>query len=66
MSDTAPTPAVEAGCPGARTAISGRAERICAVCPRWGQPGPQLQPAAKRGADGVMRCPNNTNTQPET
>ena len=47
------------GCPGVRSTISGRAWPICTGCALWGQPGHQLQPMAKRGADGVVRCPND-------
>ena len=46
-----------AGCPGVRDPIKGRARAICHTCARFGEPGPQLEPMAKRMSGGVWFCP---------
>lgn len=47
-----------AGCPGVRNTIRGTAPGICHACARWGEPGPQIEPEAKKSSGGEYFCPN--------
>lgn len=51
-----------AGCPGVRDAIRGRAAAICHACARFGEPGSQIEPMAKRLSGGEWFCPERRST----
>ena len=49
------------GCRGQARVTRPGVAGICIACGRYGEPGPQLTPAAARAADGVWECANRRN-----
>jgi hypothetical protein len=47
-----------AGCAGVFLPVPNRNAGICVGCTRFGEPGPQIEPQAKRLSGGEWFCPN--------